>query len=591
MIVDSPCRKRQLLHFVIFILGIISLWTACESQPSVPINRNPTPNSAEPGESIVAEIRMHTEQGTPESIIQALGIIRSNDVDNTEFGRMMNAVNISVLRLVYPAVQTQLPLFDPPLTHLYTRILREASNGVYIPPQPDSTDVLEHILPFLAYYPQTVSTPPNTATRTKSLTPEHFLSALPDLQKAVTLNENSGLAAYFIGIALEQAGYSKEAFAQFTQVHERFPDSYPAALALARIMNNQGEKEAAVRLLSQTLTRFPDNANIKRQLARVYYNAGDWSRAEPAVAEILQQALLDREFVLMMAHILVEQGRFQAAQTYLNTFQSLEPTNKLYLFLRARVQAEGFNNRDSAINFLRAILRNPSSTNSTIDDQAAHYAVKLLLESPRPLDRQEGREVLARLMAAPSPQLEIVSLALDEAIREEDWVLARTYLNQILNRRRSPLDLLAAYTLERAQGNNAAALAFARELTQRYPADTEGSIALITALIDTGRRNEAAQQLERRINIAPSGILKSRYLFLRSRIAANEQAAVNDLAASLFEDARNLSSLIAMFEIYHRRRDERRAVYYLRQALAIAPEDPRLHRYETEYADALGRGF
>jgi len=534
---------------------------------------------------------MHTEQGTPESIIQALGIIRSNDVDNTEFGRMMNAVNISVLRLVYPAVQTQLPLFDPPLTHLYTRILREASNGVYIPPQPDSTDVLEHILPFLAYYPQTVSTPPNTATRTKSLTPEHFLSALPDLQKAVTLNENSGLAAYFIGIALEQAGYSKEAFAQFTQVHERFPDSYPAALALARIMNNQGEKEAAVRLLSQTLTRFPDNANIKRQLARVYYNAGDWSRAEPAVAEILQQALLDREFVLMMAHILVEQGRFQAAQTYLNTFQSLEPTNKLYLFLRARVQAEGFNNRDSAINFLRAILRNPSSTNSTIDDQAAHYAVKLLLESPRPLDRQEGREVLARLMAAPSPQLEIVSLALDEAIREEDWVLARTYLNQILNRRRSPLDLLAAYTLERAQGNNAAALAFARELTQRYPADTEGSIALITALIDTGRRNEAAQQLERRINIAPSGILKSRYLFLRSRIAANEQAAVNDLAASLFEDARNLSSLIAMFEIYHRRRDERRAVYYLRQALAIAPEDPRLHRYETEYADALGRGF
>jgi len=533
---------------------------------------------------------MHTEQGTPESIIRALEIIRANDVGNTEFGRMMNAVNVTVLRMVYPAVQTQLPLFDPPMTHRYTRIIREASNGVYIAPQADSTDFLEHVLPFLAYY-QAVSNPPNTATRGEPVTPEDFLSALLDLQKAASLHQNSGLAAYFIGIALEQAGYIKEASDQFSQVHERFSDSYPAALALARIMVNQGQQEAAVRLLSETLTHFPDNISVKRQLARVYYDAGDWSRAETAVAEILQQTPLDREFVLMMAHILVEQGRFQAAQTYLNTFQPLEPSNKLYLFLRARVQAEGFNNRDSAITFLRALLRNPSNPQSDIDDEAAHYAVKLLLESPRGEDRQEGREVLARLMAAPSPNLSILSLALDEAIRQEDWVLARTHLNQILSRRRSQSDLLAAYTLERAQGNNAAALAFARELTQRYPSDMEGNIAFITALIDTGRREEAAGELERRINTAPSGVLKSRYLFLRSRIAANEQDAINDLAASLFEDARNLDSLIAMFEMYHRRRDERRAVYYLRQALAIAPENPRLRRYEVEYEGALGRGF
>jgi hypothetical protein len=43
-----------------------------------------------------------------------------------------------------------------------------------------------------------------------------------------------------------------------------------------------------------------------------------------------------------------------------------------------------------------------------------------------------------------------------------------------------------------------------------------------------------------------------------------------------------------MFEIYHRRREERRAVYYLKQALAIAPENPRLKRYEAEYSGLLG---
>jgi hypothetical protein len=46
-----------------------------------------------------------------------------------------------------------------------------------------------------------------------------------------------------------------------------------------------------------------------------------------------------------------------------------------------------------------------------------------------------------------------------------------------------------------------------------------------------------------------------------------------------------------MFEIYRRRRDERRAVYYLKQALALAPDNPQLRRYETEYAALLGGAY
>jgi hypothetical protein len=50
-----------------------------------------------------------------------------------------------------------------------------------------------------------------------------------------------------------------------------------------------------------------------------------------------------------------------------------------------------------------------------------------------------------------------------------------------------------------------------------------------------------------------------------------------------------LDALAAMFELHHGRHEERRAAYYLKQALAIAPENPRLKRYETEYAALLGR--
>jgi Tfp pilus assembly protein PilF len=63
---------------------------------------------------------------------------------------------------------------------------------------------------------------------------------------------------------------------------------------------------------------------------------------------------------------------------------------------------------------------------------------------------------------------------------------------------------------------------------------------------------------------------------------------MGDLRSSLFEDPRNLDALVAMLEIYSSRKDERRAVYYLKQALAIAPENPVLQRYREEYAAAMG---
>jgi Tfp pilus assembly protein PilF len=247
------------------------------------------------------------------------------------------------------------------------------------------------------------------------------------------------------------------------------------------------------------------------------------------------------------------------------------------------VQAEGYRNRDAALNYLRSILRNAPG-----DEEAAVYAARLLLDSARPEDQAEGRELLRRLLEAAAPSTAVEALGLQDAIGRENWQEAQGYLNRLLERRRSSQDLLNAYTVERGLGNNARALSYARELYERDAAGDEGITAYISALIDTGRQDEAGRMIEGRLSGAPGGPVKSRYYYLRSRIRAGEESVMNDLRSSLFEDPRNLSALIAMFEIYHRRRDERRAVYYLKQALALAPNNPQLRRYETEYAGLLG---
>jgi Tfp pilus assembly protein PilF len=502
-----------------------------------------------------------------------VSLIQDRGLGTVEFGRLMNAAAAALLRAVYPDLPVRYLPPDSPVTAAYTRILRDADRGVYTPPQADSRDFLEHVLPFLAWYPE---------PRDKSL----LRNALPDLEKAAALNPASVLPFLFRGFVYEQEGSAEEAEAAYREVLERAEDCYPAELGLIRIMNSRGESEQASSRLAGLLVRYPDNMGIKKEMARNYAAGADWPRAEAAIAEILQRNPRDGEFLLLKAYTAMEQGRYQEAQAPLDTYASIDSGNRQYLFLRARLQAELYRNRDSALNYLRSIIRSWPG-----DTEALVYMAGLLMESTRQGDAAEGRTILTRLLGQPNPDPKTLSLAVKDAVRREAWQEARGLLERLLARRRNDEDLLDGYRVERGLGNSAAALAYARELYNREGAGEEAAAAYLTALIDTGRQSEALQIIERRLQAASGGAQKSRYYYLRSRLRNSDDDAMSDLRSSLFEDPRNLDALVAMFEIYHRRRDERRAVYYLKQALALDPNNPRLRRYEAEYRAALGSNY
>jgi tetratricopeptide (TPR) repeat protein len=568
----------------VLLLPAFCLFFSCTSGSSVqetPLSRPPesTPSERPNGGGIADEIRELAESGLPSSLLRSLDLIRSRDLSASEFGRVMNGVNAALMRNIYPDMRVQLPPTDLPQTHPLARILREVDKRNYTPPLQGSGDYLQHVLPFLALFNETRG--------------DRLQSALPDLVRAEEINPDSVLAPYFLGIVHERNGRFDEANSAYARAYTISRECYPAALGLARVMSRSGQQQEALSMLTDLVIRYPDNIAVKRQLALAYYQNGDWSRAEPAIAEILQRDSRDGEFILMRARVLVEQGQFLQAQAPLDVYASINPNNRLYLFLRARIQAEGYRNRDTALNYLRSLLRSsvPGGTavsGGPADDEISAYAVRLLLESSRADDQNEGRELLRAMLDNPDPSLPVIDLALQDAIRRENWREAQPYLNRLLDSRRSSQDLLSAYTVERGQGNNARALSFARELYERDTAGEDGIITYISALIDTGRQNEAGRMIDSRLSSVSGGAVKSRYYYLRSRIRTSEDSILNDLRSSLFEDPRNLSALIAMFEVYHRRRDESRAVFYLKQAIAINPDHPQIRRYAAEYQGALG---
>ena len=519
---------------------------------------------------LAEEIRSLTESGILSSMLQALELIQTRDLSRVDFGRMTGGINILLIRFVYPDSPARLPAMDLPQTSVYTRIIREAQNGNYISPSVNSTDFFEHILPFLAI--------------NENSTPETLQNALRDTEKAQELRPNSVLPPFFMGLIHERAGRFREAEAAYRRAYSISDECYPAQIGIARIRRLSGNPREAASLFSELAVRYPDSAEVRRQLAVTYFENREWARALSATDEILRTEPRNGEFILMKAAILIEQGQFTQANASLDSYVSINPNNRNYLFMRARVQAEGNRNRESALNYLRSILRsNPNDTEALI------YAAALLMESSRPADQSESREFLERLRRTAGSSVEVLSLSLRDAVLRESWQEAQGFLNRILAVRRTIQDLTDGYYVERGLGNNARALTFARELYDRDSSNNDFIFIYISALIDNNRRDEAMRLLESRLLATPSGVAKGRLFFLRSRLQTNQDAVLSDLRSSLFEDPRNLDALIAMFLIYHNRREERRAVHYLRQALAISPDHPQLRRFEREYSSLLGR--
>ncbi|MDR1149224.1 MAG: tetratricopeptide repeat protein [Spirochaetaceae bacterium] len=537
-----------------------------QAKPDQPFQQSrPMENSG----GVAADIRALCDEGSLSALSKTIVLLQENNIEESEFGRMMGAIAVTLLIKVYKEPGGSLPRPDPPQNHPYSKILTEAERGIYREPPPTSNDYLEHILPFIALLDDTAQS--------------RFASALPNLEKARQINPTGALAPYFMGLAAERMDRINRASGLYAEALALAPDCYPAAFGIAGILQKQGDYDEAVRIIGNINDQYPDNIIIMRQLARAYFYQNDWTSARQVIDAALAIRPQDPELNLLLAQVLFEEGQFVQMQTVLDKYAAGNPENRDYTLLRARLQGDGFKNRENAINILRPLYKLKPD-----DFSVALYLTKLLLESNNDAEQIEGRKLLKSLMLPPKRgeeiPLDVVLLASEDAVRRADWDEARTYQDRILSERRSASTLVSAFKVEQGTGDIRAALALAEEIIQKYPNYEEGRIVYAEALIDSGRHGEAQRLIDARIGTLGSGAYKSRYYYLRGLLRGSFDAAVSDFRSSLFENPRNLDALKALVELYDKHRDERHVIYYLRQALALAPKDPDLLRYQKEYA-------
>ena len=117
------------------------------------------------------------------------------------------------------------------------------------------------------------------------------------------------------------------------------------------------------------------------------------------------------------------------------------------------------------------------------------------------------------------------------------------------------------------------ALNVAQKLYSDDSSSEENQQCYLKALVAASHRQQSLDMISRLLPKSNQK-MKSFLYYQRSYFGATEEVVLSDLRSSLTANPRNKDALFRLYEIYYRKRDWRRAQYYLKQVVAIDPANP-----------------
>ena len=137
-----------------------------------------------------------------------------------------------------------------------------------------------------------------------------------------------------------------------------------------------------------------------------------------------------------------------------------------------------------------------------------------------------------------------------------------------------------------ALGRTDEAWNLAAEQYEKSPSDEQAVQADLEVLFATGRLAES-QDLINRLLPSANSRMKSFLYYRKSYLSKNEQTVLADLRSSLIANPRNSDALYRLYTIYFEKKDYRKAQYYLKQVVALNPNNEEYLRKNAELEKLL----
>lgn len=493
------------------------------------------------------------QNGSPESLREAMSLMRKKSLEFDDTEKVLAVVSAEIMKLVWPSekINWEVPVVtdDNP----YTGAISSVKQGVF-DSSTGNVDFLTTLLPALVIM--------NNTSDISVLEP-----CETSLKAALELQEDSVLANFLMAKVYERKRGFENAEKYMALAYAASPKTTEINLAYSRILRNNGKLAEASQILNSIENTGNDIAVLK-QNAYIAFDAGDYDSAELYVARVLQQTPNDLEFLLFRAKILVEKKDYIHAVSLLDVYARQDSSSIDYLVLRARVQLDWSKNTAAASETVeKAIQMYPDNIDALM------FAARISSETDSPVAGKYADELAARVLEKKPGNQEAMTYALDGLIQRENWKEAYTASKNLIASGNVSTAVVEKYVRVCLKlGKNNEAYEYVKTKYEANPSDEVLLESYILAYSKVGNRDAVVKYIDSLMG-SSSPKVKSNLYYRRSYLQLTEEKALADLRSSLISNPRNSDALFRLYELYYAKQDYRKAQYYLRQVVAINPNN------------------
>ena len=499
-------------------------------------------------------IMADVENGSPESLRSAIATLRQtygSELD--EAGKVLVYVASEIMKLVWPSEKINWDIPSVTEETPYTGALNSVRQGIF-DSSTGNVDFLSTLLPALVILNNSadISVYENCEAAVKA---------------ALEIKSDSVLANYIMAYVYEKKRNFDSAEKYLETAYYAASSTDEIGLAYSRVLRNNGKLELASSILGRISGGSNDIAVLK-QNAFIAFDSKDYDAAELYVARVLQQTPNDLEFLLFRAKILIQKNDYIHAVSLLDVYARQDNTSIEYLLLRARVQLDWSKNTSAATETVeRALQLYPDNTDALM------FAARISSETDAPVAGKYADELAEKVLEKNPGSTEAMTYALDGLIQRENWQEAyRASKNLISLNDVTPAVVEKYVNICLKLGKNNEAYEFAKSKYDANPSDEILLQSYILAYSKVGSRDAVLKYIDSLMGSA-SAKVKSNLYYRRSYLQLTEEKALADLRSSLISNPRNSDALFRLYELYYTKQDYRKAQYYLRQVVAINPND------------------
>jgi len=401
------------------------------------------------------------------------------------------------------------------------------------------------------------------------------------LEKARRRNPASVLPLYLQGRIRELQGSVDQAAILYRNSIDKAPSFYPGAQRLAVLLLREGRTAEAATLLEQIAELLPHGGSILFPLAEAYYESGQLEAASESVAKVLLEDPDRPDALLLRARVRAAEGNWNQALRLLNLLLYQHPDNREAYLLAARLRYEEAADPEGTLELL-----NEAESQFPEAPEFPELAGRIYLDTGRD---GEGLNKLQRSLDLEPGRVSTLRLLLSNSMDMQRWLQAAIYLSEILEQERSEEDLLQAIEIYRSLGDPAQVLYYAEQLYQENPT-VENLVIYAQALLSGDQPEQAAALVEQGLEQAETPALHSTLLTLQASMIEEQspEEAMALVRDALMEYPQNYLALVKIAELYVQQRELRKASLYLKQAIALDPNNTALQVQLQSIEKSLG---